>query len=62
MTTDEMITSSSSERPSARSCSICRITILEGIARDDDKDPSARCTAVRTLRRTRAARRLDQRA
>ncbi len=25
------------------------VTILEGIARDEDKNPSARCTAVRTL-------------
>jgi len=25
------------------------ITILEQIARDEDKNPSARCTAVRTL-------------
>ena len=26
------------------------ISILESIARDEDKNPSARCTAVRTLR------------
>ena len=39
------------------------ITILEQIARDEDKNPSARCTAVRTLlqiEQDRAGGRLDE--
>ena len=38
------------------------VTILEEIARDEDKNPSARCTAVRTLlqiEQDRAGGRLD---
>ena len=36
------------------------VTILEAIARDEDKNPSARCTAIRTLRQIEQDRGSDE--
>ncbi len=36
------------------------VEILEGIARDEDKNPSARCTAVRTLMQLEQDRESDE--
>ena len=35
------------------------VTILEQIARDEDKSPTARCTAIRTLRQLERDRESD---